>query len=287
MRDPRAARWGAAVVGLWSLTACATADLLAPGHVVTTAAEAAGRQWLAAAADAQGGAALGAHRTVSLWMRDTWPGWLSRAVAMPWPEDGQRFRLDAVVGTDDARITFIGGPEAGHAWGIQRWVADGVAPGEAARFDPVDDPDDDVKFWIPTTLYFPFLAWRLQEASVVQLLAPEDIDGRRYQRIFATWGQAAPQDEVDQYVLYVDDETHLVRWARYTVRDVAGFAVGLMRLEDYQPIGDVRLAASMTVVSAYTDEEPSLHRYQVERGALDAPLPGGPLVPRPDLTSSK
>jgi len=285
--SPTLRQVGPAAAALWALTACATADLLPEGHVVSPAAEVAGRQWLQHAAQAQGGQALFQHRTVSLWMRDFWPGWLYRTAAMPWPENDQRFRLDAAPGADDARVTFEGGPEAEHVWGIQQWVTYRQAPGEAVVFDREGNPDEDIKFWLPTTLYFPFVAWRLQEASVVQLLEPEIIDGRRYQRIFATWGEAAAQSDIDQYVLYVDEETHLVRWARYTVRDVAGFMVGLMRYEDYQAVGGFRLPFSMTVVEDYLAEQPSLHRYTIERALVDAELPGGALVPRPELSSQK
>lgn len=279
-------------LGLCTLTlllsaACATADLRPADRTWAPDAEAKGRDWLAKAAAAQGGAALTEHQTVSLWLKDIWPGWFYRAVAMPWPQHEQALRLDAKVASDDARITFIGGPKAGAAWGLQQWVSYRADAAGKLSFDPVDDPDKDIKFWLPTTLYFPFIAWRIQEADVVRLMTPERIGDRDYHRVFVSWGQAEPQEEVDQYIIYIDGETHLIRWARYTVRDFADFAVGLMRFEDYREVDGVKLPFSMRVVPDYESSETGLHRYVVERVQFDAVLPEAHLLPRPDLAAKK
>lgn len=267
--------------------ACATADLRPEGGTFPASAEAEGRAWLVKAAEAQGGAALGAHRAISMWMRDEWPGWLARAVAFPWPENGQLLRVDARVGTDDGRITFVGGPEADSGWGIQQWVTYRFDAAGKLDFDPVDDPDDDIKFWIPTTMYFPFMVWRLQEADVVRAMGPQTIGERTYQRVFVSWGRAEPQDEIDQYVVYIDEQTHLLRWARYTVRDVAGFAVGLMRYEDYREVGDLKLPYTLRVVPEFEAKETGLHRFEVDKVELDPPLAEDWLLPRPDLRANK
>lgn len=275
------------VFGLLATSACATADLRPESGRFPGAAEVEGRAWLAKAAAAQGGAAWSEHEVISLWMQDEWPGWLSRAVAMPWPEHRQPLRFDARVGTDDGRVTFVGGPEDGTGWGIQQWVTYRFDSEGKLDFDPVDDPDDDIKFWIPTTLYFPFMVWRLPEADVVRAMGPERIGERTYQRVFVSWGRPEPQDDIDQYVVYIDEQSHLLRWARYTVRDVAGFAAGLMRYEDYREVGDLKLPFSMRVVGDYEDEEASLHHYTVQKAELDPELPKGWLLPRPDLRSTK
>lgn len=267
--------------------ACATADLRPPGGDFEAGAEAEGRRWLERAAAAQGGDALRAHPTISLWMSDEWPGWFMQSLGMPWPEDGQRFRIDARVLTDDGRLTFLGGDEDGAGWGIQRWVTYRFDADGRLHFDPPNDPDERVKFWIPTTLYFPFMAWRLQEASVIRWIGPEEIGGRTYQRVFVSWGRADPQDDVDQYVVFIDEQTHLLRWARYTVRDVAGFAVGLMRYEDYRSFGPLKLPTSLRVVADYEAEETGLHRYRLEKAELSPTLPAGWLYPRPELSADK
>ncbi len=268
-------------------TGCATADLRPDSGAFEAHAEVQGKAWLLKASQAQGGAQLMQHQTVSFWLQDVWPSWFYRAVAMPWPQNEQPMRLDVRVGTDDARLTFLGGPKDKEAWGIQQWVTYRAGVDGKLDFDEVHDPDEDIKFWLPTTLYFPFLAWRIQEADVVRLMSPETIGGKSYQRVFVSWGKAEPQDEVDQYIIYIDSETHLVRWARYTVRDFADFAVGLMRYEDYRQVGDLKLPFSMRVVSDYDSPDTGLHRFIIERVELDADLPADHLVPRPELSAGK
>ncbi len=268
-------------------TGCATADLRPDSGAFDAHAERQGKAWLLKASQAQGGAQLMQHRTLSFWLQDVWPSWFYRAVAMPWPENEQPMRLDVRVGTDDARLTFLGGPKDKEAWGIQQWVTYRAAADGKLDFDEVHDPDEDIKFWLPTTLYFPLLAWRIQEADHVRLMSPETIAGKSYQRVFVSWGKAEPQDEVDQYIIYIDSETHLVRWARYTVRDFADFAVGLMRYEDYRQVGDLKLPFSMRVVSDYDSPDTGLHRFIIERVELDADLPEGHIVPRPELSAGK
>ncbi len=269
------------------LGGCATADLRPDPPVFADDAEAAGRAWLAKAALAQGAQTLNGHETASLWLKDVWTGWLYKAAAMPWPENGQPLRLDTRLGSDDGRMTFIGGPKAGQGWGIQQWATYHADAEGKLTFDAVDDPDSEIQFWIPTTLYFPFIAWRIQEASVVKLMTPQVIDDRTYQRVFASWGKAEPQSNVDQYVVYIDSETHLIRWANYTVRDIADFATGLMQYSDYRDVGGLKLPFSMRVVPQFNASEDGLHQYIVDRVELDPKLPEHWLLPKPELRSSK
>lgn len=269
------------------LGGCAAADLRPDPPVFTDDAETEGRAWLAKAALAQGAQTLEGHQTASLWLKDLWTGWVYKTAAMPWPENGQPLRIDTRLGTDDGRVTFIGGPKAGQAWGIQQgatYIADTEG---ILTFDAVDDPDSKIQFWIPTTLYFPFIAWRIQEATVVRMISPQVIGGRTYQRVFVSWGTPEPQSDIDQYVIYIDHKTHFIRWANYTVRDIADFATGLMQYSDYRDVGGLKLPFSMRVVPEFNASEDGLHQYVVDRVELDPALPERWLLPRPELRSSK
>lgn len=275
------------VLGLLLTSACATADLRPKDGVFPSRAEVEGRAWIEEAAAAQGAVSLSDHQAISFWLKDEWPGAVMRALGMPWPENGQRMRIDARVGTDDGRLEFIGGEEAGTGWGLQQWVTYRSDRDRNLSFDPVDDPDDDIKFWIPTTLYFPLLVWRVQEADVLRSMGTEQIGGRSYHLVFASWGEAAPQDEVDQYVVYIDEETHLVKWVRYTVRDVAGFAVGHMLYGDYREVGGLKFPFSMMVVDGFQSTEVGLHAFTVDKAEVDPELPADWFLPRPDLRAGK
>ncbi|MEL6339437.1 MAG: hypothetical protein AAGJ56_07175 [Myxococcota bacterium] len=285
-RSPYADGMRALSVSLALVTGCSAANLWPADASSESYSEAEGRAWLDRAVEAQGGDALAGHQTISLWMRDRWPSWLFRIAAMPWPENGQLMRHDFVPGTDDVRMTYVGGPEDGTGWGVQQWVtyrfdANGL------EFDPVDDPDFTLKFWLPTNAYFPLLAWRIREASYVRYLGTEQQDGRTLHAVFATWGDGPVPEDIDQYIVYIDDESHRVAFARYTVKEMGESFAGLMRYEDYRSVGNLTLPFSMMVVDALSDTEPSLHAYAVEKVEVDADLPAGWLVPRPDLRATK
>lgn len=266
---------------LVGLSACSTANLW-PTDPPSADAEALGRQWMREGVEAQGGEALSQHSVLRFTLRDEWPSWLWRTAAMPWPRNDQRMTLDVRVGTDDVRLTFVDGPAGDTGWGIQSWQTYRV-DGEGLRFD--DEPDDVIRFWLPTTAYFPVMAWRIQEATFVRALGMETIGGIEYRKVFATWGGPEPGPQ-DQYLLYYDAKTHLLTFARYTVRDMGASLVGLVRFEDYREVGELLLSHSMRVVDEPEQPTTGLHRFVVEKAEVDPELPPQWLSPKGDLPAA-
>lgn len=271
---------------LSAASGCGSANLWPPGTETRSEAETEGQRWLKLAYEAHGGRALVRGAPVSVWLRDRWPNWFFRVLAMPWPENNQRMRHDVRALTDDLRLTFVGGPKDGTGWGIQSWVTYQFGP-EGLDFDPVDQPNETIKFWLPTNVYFLFLPWRIQEASFVQDLGAVEIEGRGYRQVFATWGEGPVQAGVDQYVLYIDAETHLLGYVRYTVKDMGDSFEGLLAYRDIRQVGPLRLAYQMDIIDEYADPSPTLHGYLVEKVELAPDLETGWLKPRPDLRATK
>lgn len=234
-----------------SLTLACTTDLR-PERLqhdgVSPEAAAEGRAWLDRMVEAHGGlAAWKAHRDVELVFTDTWPAWLPRTAAMPWGQDGQTIVMGMLLGTDDARLSFRGGPDDGVTWGVQQWQTWKQEKGGA----PVFEEDGDVRFWVPTMAYFFALPFRIGEASVVAYAGDTVIDGRPHAIVYATWGSAEPQDEIDQYVLYIDRETHRLSWANYTVRDLMLADQGAVRLGDLREVEGIVVPFEMTMVETF------------------------------------
>ena len=204
---------------------CSLADLRPETMVndeLAPQAEQVGRAWLSKAVAAQGGTALTTKQTLSLWVRDDWPSTMMRWMAMPWETNKQLLRLDIALGTDNGRLTFLEGEQTDAGWGLQNWVTYDFDKTKVPRFDNPDAVDGTTKFWIPTLAYFPLLAWRIQEADVVRFIGTEHIGDRELAKVFASWGQAAPQDTVDQYIVWIDTSTNLIAGAQFTVRDMMG-----------------------------------------------------------------
>lgn len=262
--------------------ACATAQLWTPQPLADDA-EASGRVWMEQGVAAQGGELLPDHPVASVWLRDEWPNWLYRVLGMPWPENDVLFRQDFLVGTDDSRLTFLEGEETGSGWGVQQGVTYRFGE-DGTEWDPPDEkPDGRIQFWLPTNGYFLFMAWRIREATFVRDLGEVELEGRRYRKVFATWGRPDPPSEVDQYLLFYEVESHLLRWVKYTVRDLMGSAEAVMHMEDYQAAGHYLFPRTLRVVDDLGRFETGVHRYQVEDLQLSPGLAPEGLRPRPQL----
>ncbi len=246
-------------------------------------ARAQGRAWLAKCAAAHGGLERWrALRDARVVLTDSWPSLVMRVGAMPWPATGQRLEAAFLLGTGSGRLTHLGGASDGLVWGVQNWVAWHQAKGGK----PVYEPDADVKFWVPTVAYFLELPFRLPEAEIVAYAGDAVLDGRPHARVFATWGGAEPQDAVDQYVVYIDRETHLVGSVFYTVRDFFAGLTGAMRYRDYREVDGLKIAFEMTA-TAKPDSSIVMHVMRVEEAHFGVGKPADFYIPDPKRIAQK
>ncbi len=150
---------------------CATADLRGDAMETLEPDGRLGRSWLKRAYAAQNGDGAARGQAISVTLTDHWPDWISYKAVGPWATDDQQLRLDVVVGTDDGRITFINGDEAGQVIGMQNWVSYSQAgPDAQPVVQSVDEVADRPKFWVPTVAYFVLMPWRLLEADTVHYM---------------------------------------------------------------------------------------------------------------------
>lgn len=203
-----------------------------------------------------------------------------RALAMPWTESGLLMRSTMLRGSDASRLEFLEGADAGIAWGIQNWVTYRVAGGEMTFED-----DDDIRFWLPTFQYFFEAPFRLREGGVVADAGPETVAGVTYNRVFVSWGRAAPRPEVDQYLAWIDPETGRLEYLQYTVRDMMPGIIGCMQYRDYRQVEDLWIAMTMAVVEGPGGPD-ALHRFELEDVRFEE-VPREVLVPRPHLRRAK
>lgn len=274
----------AALIALLA-TACTTdirpARLVDDGISPEAAAE--GRAWIDRMVTAHGGlSAWKAHRDVEVVFTDTWPGWLARTAAMPWPQDGQTIVMGMLLGTDDARLTFRGGPDDGLTWGVQQWQTWRQPKGGAAVFEE----DGDIRFWVPTMAYFFALPFRIGEASTVAYAGDTTLDGRSHAIVYATWGSAEPQDDIDQYVLYIDRESHRLSWAHYTVRDLMLADQGAVRLGDLRTVEGIVVPFEMTMVGSVGGDDVT-HVMRLQSVDFGPGHPDSHYRPDPDRRGSK
>lgn len=273
-----------ALVVVFAITGC-TADLRpsALDDGLPADRQAAGRAWLDKALVAHGGLArFRALRDASVVLTDTWPGWLMRSTVMPWPESGQRLRVDFLLGQDDGHLTHLGGEADGLRWGVQDW-ATWAQQGDGPRDW---DADDEIEFWVPTVSYFLELPFRIGEADVVAYTGDRVIGGRSYAVVFCSWGTAEPQANVDQYLVFVDRQTHRIGYAAYTVRDMYRFVKGAVHYQAWARHQGILWPTRMVMADEPGGDD-VLHEMVVESVELDTGKPERWFKPEPGRRGTK
>ncbi|MEM7657139.1 MAG: hypothetical protein AAF399_13480 [Bacteroidota bacterium] len=122
----------------------------------------------------------------------------------------------------------------------------------------------DALFWIPTYQYFVEFPARILEADVFRYTGTEDIKGRTCDRVFVSWNQVDPQKEFDQYLVWVDQESHLIQKVEYTVREAGGFLTGFIMLEEMKDFDGILLPTRMPVGSSLLKEGKWLHEMRIK-----------------------
>lgn len=275
------------LLSLLLATAACTADLRPDALIkegVQPDATARGKAALERVAEAHGGvAALKAARVAEVTMSDAWPNPVLRLFGMPWDDEPQTMRLTWQLGQDNSQLEFLDGDMKGARWGIQQWCTWTAAPGK----DPVFAPHEDAWFWLPTLEYFVEAPWRLREAATVAHMGTSERGGKRYERVFFTWGDAAPHDNTDQYIAWIEADTGRLAFLEFTARDVYGFVTGVAVYERYREVEGLLFAGAITIVTDHDDFDGTLHRMDLQTIRLRPDMPQEALVPRPACKVAK
>ncbi len=221
------------------------------------------------------------HRVAEVDYTDTWFRPLERAVSMPYPENGQHISQTILLGKNASRWTFVEGPWDGLEWGIQRWATYTARSGKVAFED-----NDDIKFWLPTNAYFFEAPFRLSEATTLAHMGTTRVDGVLLDMVFLTWGQPEPQNDVDQYVAFIDRKTGLLTYLQYTIRDIFRTLIGVMHYSDYKEVDGIWVAHKMTVVTK-PGGPPALHEYQIQDVIFGGDVSMEKLLPNPNKAGRK
>lgn len=242
-----------------------------------------GRALLAASLEAHGGLETWKnHRTVRVTLTDKWPGALTRAAVMPWPENGTTLQQDILIGTENSRLTFVDGDWKGRAWGIQNWATYSVEPGE----EPTLGEDKDIWFWLPTVQYFFEAAFRLHEGQYVAYAGTRELHGKTYDLVYITWGSVEPSREIDQYVAWIEQDTKRLGILQYTVRDFGKRIQGAAHYEDYKQVQGL-LVPGRIRIAELEDREKVLHMMDITSIEYGVDLPSDYFIPWPETSASK
>lgn len=231
-----------------------------------------GQELLAAAAEAHGVEAFNSHSTYEAIGLDTWRG-IMGGIGNPWPERNKKMALRYIPGTFDGQMEVLEGDKQSYIYGIQSWKYYETVPGGQADFSVKQDPN--ISFIIPAFHYFFEIVDRLNHAPISKYAGSATLLGKPQDLVFVTWEQEAPHPELDQYLLYLDQESHRVTGIQYTVRDAnlpgAGSVYTSILYSDYEEIDGALIPFRQTVYNKeFGQPDQYLHEFVLESFSFDA-----------------
>ncbi|GAB5517925.1 MAG: hypothetical protein RhofKO_01760 [Rhodothermales bacterium] len=266
------------ILALLAFSSCATTDIRTGDlkrNGLQPDLEAQGRALLHASAEAHGLDAWQQHTTAEVILRDDWRGLSTRILGRPW--DNERMRWTYELGTFNGQAQLLEGKQAGTVWGLQSWQGYRIDPsGETTLTDNIR-----AEFFIPAIIYLNELPFRLINATTVTYLDQKTLDGQAYDRVFATWGSPKAQRDVDQYIVWIDPQTKLVRAVEFTIRDQFKFVKSSSLYSDYREVDGVMVPFHQLISSRPKAKRFYFHQIVVESAQFDTvpieavhPLPG-------------
>jgi hypothetical protein len=196
---------------------------------VDAEAAARGRKLRAQLGETHGGAAEWLALGQASWHAvDDWRSGMFRRYITPLTRNAQGFSwtfesgsgFDAEIGLEEGRkdgmLVAISGPDTRR-----------VRNGNQRDRDRGSDA-----FYLGAIQYSLELPFRIEEAIHVAYTGTEERDTVVYDVVYATWEGYDPARRVDQYVIWINQETGLLGHAEYTMRDQFKFVVGSAHYAD-------------------------------------------------------
>ena len=271
---------GLAVYILCSLTACKTIDLRTPETKQNFNQEQ-GLQVLNKMHQAHSLDEWDNLETYSCHLTDEFFGLMGK-FSNPFPKNKADFEFQAIPHTFTSRAKFRDAKWKDKIWGIQSWKTYSTDDERIIRVH--DTNDKTIEFWLPTYQYFIEIPLKIFEASVISYAGARTVDGVTYDLVYATWKSAEPQKELDQYILWIDQKTHLLRQIQYTVRDQYKWVHATMEYTQYsQQERGILFPIEMKVNLYEPQKKKTLHKITISEIRFNS-IPSDSLVVLPELS---
>jgi len=240
------------VVGgmLVALASCGLADVRPESYREQPSAiqVAKGKELLEAAWKAQGLDRLAGVETYEVIASDHWPGMMGKMGDL-WPWKRRRMALRYIPGTFDAQVESLEGEYAGTTYGMQSWQYYAQEPGQNLTFQ--EEGDEKIIFGLAAFQYFFELADRLKRTDQIAYAGTREMNGTTYEVVMVSWGDLAPQEDVDQYRVLIHPETKRIEWVTYTIRDnylpAPASLYGTIHFEDFREVEGIWFSYKQSV----------------------------------------
>ena len=260
---------------LLCISSCKLADIRTP-EVVNTPNETKARDLLSAMAKTHHTDAWDQLSTYSIDLKDEFYG-LTGKLGNPFPNNLADVELFYIPKTFTGQAHFKSGKWAGKGWGIQSWATYEIDKDGKTSFHSKNDKN--IVFWLPTYQYFVEFPARIQEANLFRYAGTKNWKGQSLEGVFVSWKEAAPQKEIDQYILWLDQQTNRLEFVQYTVRDQGKWINATLYFKDYKMTEGLLLPYLMEVQFGEPSDKKLLHQMEV---LSFKPNPVAPEVLMPD-----
>ncbi len=223
-----------------------------------------GRALLDEAAKAHGQDAWQEVTTYSVSMRDTWQGFLIKRQS-PWPESEVDVTLHHLANTFDAQAILESGAHEGEVWGMQSWRTYTMASeGQQAVFAE----HAHIAFILPAIQYLQEFIFRTHRAPIVRAAGEVMVRGKVYESVLVTWEKLEAHTGADQYMVYLEPETHHVAKIQYTVRDAFRFVQGTIHFDDLRDVDGVLWPFTQSVTLGLDDDPATDYAHLMKLGEV-------------------
>ncbi len=165
-------------------------------------------------------------------------------VISPYKENPTKMQLDYIPASFNGRICFLEGKQKNEIWGMQDWK---TYTKENEFSETVFKKDKNIKFWIPTYQYFIEFPALIQDAQVVSYAGEDTFEGKQYHLVMASWKTLNPQKNIDQYLIWINKETHRIEIVQFTIRDSYNFVKGSVYFKEFRELNGVLVPFQMPI----------------------------------------
>lgn len=268
------------------LNACKIADISQPTELHPQKSEQIANEILDQVLEAQGFDVLKENNLYQARVTDDWKGFLGK-MAKLWPDPNTQFQFRYNFNTFDGNAELLSGEKKGDLIGVQGWqyYEKPAGSGEVAKAEART-----MEFGIVVLHYFIELPYRLRNAPMKRYYGERELKGQKYDLVFVSWGSEEASEEFDQYILWINQESHLLDYCIYTLRDngnpLTRHKYGSIAYLDYWEVDGFKVATKMPVllddgVIRTDDLENYFHQFSIEDFSFGGfeeselyPLPG-------------
>lgn len=150
--------------------------------------------------------------TYSYQATDNWKGLM--ALFNPFPKDNEIMEMRFRPQSFDSQFNYRDA-ENPKVYGVQSFHYYEIKEKETPKFRNKKS----LRLALPAVPYLFELPLRLREAPILKYAGTKTVEGASYHLVFATWESLEPNRDFDQYLLYLSQDTGLLTFANYTVRN--------------------------------------------------------------------